>query len=87
MEEQTLESGSFQDVSLPQQCLFEASLHSHGVRGHLTVTTQRTEEAEPLHSLRGKPSTETNAGCSSPSCISCLFYGSSQHIPEEFCFK
>lgn len=69
MEEQTLESGSFQDVSLSQQRLFEASLHSHGLLGRLAVTTYRTEAAEPLHGLKGKPSTETSAGCSSPCCL------------------
>lgn len=87
VEEQTLENGSFQDASLSQQHLFEVSLHSCGVYGHLAVTTHRTEAAEPVHGLRGKPSTETNARCSSPSCISYLFYGTSQHIPTELWFQ
>lgn len=51
------------------------------------VSTHRTEAAEPLHSLRGKPSTESSAESSSAHCILYLFYGTLQNITEELYFQ
>lgn len=71
-------------VFLCQQCLFEASLQR---RDRDTDIWQQPPTGLklrnlPLHSLRCKHSTETNVGCSSPCCISGLFYGTSQHMKE-----
>lgn len=81
--DQGVRSGSFQDDCLSSHHFYL----NHRALGHTAVTTHRPEANKPLPSLEGKPSTDPTAECSSPCCISCLFYGTSQHIPKELLFQ